>query len=423
MVATEQPDDGGVSRALAVRLIGALRQGSNCLEAVTLFSAGRRPILNAAERLMEDLTFSGGSAVRWLKGTYGSGKTHIFARLLDAAHLRGWIVSYIEITSKGQGCDLNRFEEVYAAIIRNCITPDQARSTDAVARPGAENGWQWILDRWVDALRKQAGGTAGGDLQTFRFTGVLDTTISQLRRTHGIQGAFSAALRAYAIAKVEHSAQQSELLLEWFSGVNVFGQSSQVRKELRAIGVLEVITRRNAKAMLRQVTAFARYRGHKGFLLLLDEVENVMHYTPGSRRIAYTILRELIDNVDERHGMAQTLVYLSGTPDLFEGEKGITEHEALASRVILTLSDPAPNPAAAVVDLGTFPISRADLIEIAQHIGMLYRTATPSANLDGALDGDRLGALLPTGQFPSPRIWVRQIVDLLDRAAADSANG
>jgi hypothetical protein len=400
------------SPELASRLVGALRQGSNSLEGVSLFSAGREPLFRAATGLLRDLGCSGGSAVRWLKGAYGSGKTHTFARLLETAHAQRWVVSYVQVSGRGQGCELHRFEEVYGAIIRNCISPEQATATRVLTNPGSENGWQWLLESWVERLKRQVGGGNGADVPSMRLREALDTAMSQLRRSHGIQGPFAAALRTYAAAMLDDDLKSTELLLDWFAGMDVFKLGNEIKKSLRTSGVLEVVTRRNAKPLLRQVTSFVRYLGYGGVLVLMDEVENVLQLTPASRRNAYTILRELIDNVDERHGMAQSLIYLSGTPDLFEGDKGITEYEALASRVILPAAGTFPNPAGAVVDLAAFPITPADLRAIASRIVELHARAgvTGTAELSRAQFDD----FLRTTTAPSPRLFVRSWVDLLD---------
>ena len=87
--------------------------------------------------------------------------------------------------------------------------------------------------------------------------------------------------------------------------------------------------------MLRSLSAFLQYRGHGGILILIDELENVLHQTPAARRSAWTILRELIDNIDDRHGMTNTAFYVAATRDVFDSDKGMTEYEALAERVLL----------------------------------------------------------------------------------------
>jgi hypothetical protein len=140
---------------------------------------------------------------------------------------------------------------------------------------------------------------------------------------------------------------------------------------------------------------------------------------PTARRTAYTILRELVDNVDDRHGMVSSAFYVSATPDLFDSEKGITEYEALASRVLMPApvqDSPPPNPAGTVVDLSSMPLSRGELLEIASRIASLYGVAK-HCQPDGTVR-DRLGELLADTARRDPdftiRSWVRAVVNLLD---------
>jgi hypothetical protein len=150
-------------------------------------------------------------------------------------------------------------------------------------------------------------------------------------------------------------------------------------------------------------------------LILLDEVENVMQQTPTARRTAYTVLRELIDNVDDRFGMTRAAFYVSGTPDLFDGAKGITEYEALASRVLLPGGD-GSNPVASVVDLSAFPLSQADFGEMARRITDLH--AVGVAWRPGADVPARLDTLLREQWSRNPdltvRLWVKAVVEALD---------
>src|SRR5687768_14349417 len=89
-------------RKRAMRVVAALRDGSNCLEGAGLYSAGRTPIFRAAGEQLDELALTDGTAVRWLKGKYGDGKTHTFARLLELGHDRNWVTSYVQITAPGQ---------------------------------------------------------------------------------------------------------------------------------------------------------------------------------------------------------------------------------------------------------------------------------------------------------------------------------
>src|SRR5579863_5998315 len=113
-----------IEREHALRILQSLRQGSNCLEGAALFSTGRDLLFKAATDNLDELEISGGACVRWLKGRYGQGKTHFFARLIEIGFARTWVTSYVQISGRGEGVELHRFEEVYAAIVRNCLTQD-----------------------------------------------------------------------------------------------------------------------------------------------------------------------------------------------------------------------------------------------------------------------------------------------------------
>src|SRR3954471_8008316 len=98
MHATSADNPAAIDRIRAIRIVTALRDGSNCLEGVSLFSAGRGLVFRAAHEQLEELELTKGTAVRWLKGRYGDGKTHTFARLMEMGHDRNWITSYVQIS-------------------------------------------------------------------------------------------------------------------------------------------------------------------------------------------------------------------------------------------------------------------------------------------------------------------------------------
>src|ERR1700745_1243714 len=94
-----------VSRAQALRIVDKLRLGTDCLEGVSTFSAGRSVLLSAAIEQLEELEISGGATVRWIRGRTGQGKTHLFARLIEQAHARNWVTSYVQISDRGYGVE------------------------------------------------------------------------------------------------------------------------------------------------------------------------------------------------------------------------------------------------------------------------------------------------------------------------------
>lgn len=413
-----------VTRPLALRVIESLRTGSNLLQGAGLFSAGREILFEVAEEALTELQLSEGSAVRWLRGRYGQGKTHFFARLMEMAFKLNWVVSYVQISGKDEGRELHRFEQIYAGIVHNCLYREMVEHGDGSVEPGQVSGWNWILDDWFNGIRRLAGGNEGAEVPSFRLRDVIEQTIASLRRKHSLQGSFAETLRQYAIAKADSDEAYAALLRDWFHGVDVHARSLDLRKRMRAVGILEPVSRRNANEMLRSMTAFVCYRNFGGFLLLFDEVENVLRQPPANRRNAYTILRELIDNVDDRHGMARTAFYVSGTPDFFDGPTGITEHEALASRVLPPTKGMPANPMGSVIDLAAFPLARKDFKEITGRIAAIYEVARNwrcPESVQNQLEAD-LDRELRSNSEMTVRQWVKHVVGALDskRVAASA---
>ena len=237
-----------------------------------------------------------------------------------------------------------------------------------------------------------------------------------LRRKYNLNASFAQALREYARAKADNDEGYASLLRDWFRGSDVHAQGTETKRRLRNAGVLEPIARKNAKEMLRSLSSFLAYRDFGGFLLLVDEVENVLGQTMANRRNAYTILRELIDNVDDRHGMMRTAFYIAATPDFFDAEHGITEHEALASRVLPPSTGLPPNPAGSIIDLGAFPFTTQDYKDIGDKIADLYAIAKNQGSLQVRPNFDHtIDDLLRQNPHLSVRQWVKSVVTTLDQ--------
>ena len=404
-------------RPLALRIIESLRSGSNLLEGASLFSAGRHVLFTVAEESLGELELSDGTAVRWLRGAPGQGKTHFFARLMDMGFRHNWVVSYVQVSAKDEGRELHRFDQIYAAIIANCLTTNMLNEGSSTRAPGLVSGWNWILDDWCRSMRRLAG-SPDGEVSSFRLRDVIEQTMTGLRRKYNPNASFAEALRQYARAKADNDEEYATLLRDWFHGNDVHARGLDTRKRLRSAGILEPVSRKNAKEMLRTLSSFLAYRDFGGFLLLVDEVENVLGQARTNRRNAYTILRELIDNVDDRHGMMRTAFYIAATPDFFDGETGVVEHEALASRVLPPSQGLPPNPAGSIIDLGMFPFTRDDFCAIGEKIADLYSIAKdqqPVEHIRLRLP-EQLDDLLRQNPHLSVRQWVKSVVGTLDQS-------
>ena len=243
---------------------------------------------------------------------------------------RNWVTSYVKL-SKAEGVRLDKFEQLYAAILRNCICRGLLEAHQHAYDPGEANGWPWILDDWVKRHVQLEQG-AGIDPHSL---GARDRTLSGARRTVA-EGErlrrlrFRRSLvRTGGLRAIQRRRQQlRDAVVRWFACDKV--------TELREHGVLAPITGANAKQVLRSVISLIREFGYGGMAIFIDEAEAAQDYSKPQRRAAYQNLRELLDNVDGRASglsLNHAVCYVAATPVMFAGEKGFREYPALQDRI------------------------------------------------------------------------------------------
>ena len=130
------------------------------------------------------------------------------------------------------------------------------------------------------------------------------------------------------------------------------------------------------KESLRSLSALLRGMGYGGTLIIIDELERIMEESKIRRRKSYTILRELIDNVDGENGMKTSCLYAAAPPGQFESAQGFIEVEALASRIqgpIVVNGN--VDYTAAIVDLDSAPLTGEEQIHLAKNLRWLHGIA------------------------------------------------
>jgi hypothetical protein len=343
--------------ALAKKIVRQLGAGTTPLEGVRHLNVGRERYFEEISRLLDDLTEADGADVHFLNADYGHGKTHFIGMIHALALDRNWVTSYIKL-SKAEGVRLDKFEQFYAAILRNCICRGLLDERDQACDPGEANGWPWILDDWVRKHLKLEE-RSGIDPKSL---GARERTLSALDlllRKANVAGDFSAAVRIYVQAAFERSNDQDRRLrdcvIRWFACERV--------PELREHGILAPITSSNAKQILRSVLSLLRTFGYGGMAIFVDEAESIQDYTKPQRRTAYQNLRELLDNVDGRatgNSLNHTVCYIAATPVMFVGERGFREYPALQDRIEdikLPSFEGLVDYRAVVVDLSATPLT------------------------------------------------------------------
>lgn len=407
---------------LSRKIVSQLQRGTCPLEGAIALNVGRGPWFVVAAEILEDIEQVGGAVVRFIRGDYGEGKTHFIAMVRALAIEQNWVTTYVCLSDEVR---LDRFQEVYAAIIKNCVSRGLIEERRAMVDPGDLDGWRWILDDWVSRQQKlHSQDLDFGKAATLVIRERILASLNQHLRWANPIGDFSAALKAYVSHRLDRDVQRLEEVLRWFRGENL---------RLRDRGVLQPVSQANSKQILRSMVAFLRAIGYGGLAIFLDEVESVVRYPSLRRRSqAYQNLRELLDNVDGANGMQGACFYCAAVPHVFTGEHGFREYEALRERVEpidnellheLTEQPCRVDYRAVVIDLESDPLTADDYRELANKITRIHGCAfdwQPQESIKDSILDKVVNDVMTRHRAESGRLRVlcKEIVQLLQHARA-----
>ncbi|MBC8327172.1 MAG: ATP-binding protein [Planctomycetes bacterium] len=273
---------------------------------------GRHPEVQA---LLEDIerVADGGSAIRFVIGSYGSGKTFFLQLVGSIARERRLVTVGADLTpdrrlysTSGHG------RALYAELMRNMATRGKP---DGGALPS-------VVEKFV-----------GSALAAAREEGVEPAAVLQRRLE-----ALSEMVGGYDFARViecywrGHESGDEELktnAVRWLRAE--FATRTDARK---ALGVRTIIDDGTVYDSLKLMGRFLRLAGFGGLLVELDELVNLYKMTNGRARNTNfeQILRILNDCLQ---GGAEGLGFvLGGTPEfLTDTRRGLFSYEALQSRL------------------------------------------------------------------------------------------
>lgn len=266
-------------------------------------------VVRARALSLEDLTVAQMSGVAVL---VGEARAEAEERLADDALAHGFAVARCSLASEALS-DLD-------AVVRALASSLRLLKVDA----GRRHGLVAALDAFVDRHGKRSAE---------RFDERAD------------EEALGGELRQLAADYLAHASGQASArrLTAWLGG-----------KDVNALeGVIRPLSPRTAKRALAQLTRLARALGARGTRILFTDGEALVDLSPGRRDVAYTVLRELVDNADgagNQGAVASEILVLAG-PGLVERKAALSIHEALATRLFLDGPPSWPVPHATMVPL------------------------------------------------------------------------
>ncbi|MCB5224663.1 MAG: BREX system ATP-binding domain-containing protein [Candidatus Cloacimonadaceae bacterium] len=309
-----------IDNALASQIVEALRNGIPPQKGVSHYSVGNEKIINGIMRFHFPGMLNHG-IIRFVSGSWGSGKTHFFRLLREVALHNNCLVSNVELEKSSAA--MNKFQSVFAAIIRMVATPSYyvGDNVPEIAPFGT------VIS---ESLYWLAKGTHNSQIEvTYEC---YQKAVDKLMSDPGIDIDFKKMVKQYWETFLPETPDKTIVeetrgeILQWFCGEGSIGI---YRKKY---GVSKLVTKDNAKIMLQSLAGFVRMSGYNGLLILFDEAEQAYSIMRQSAlREAHNNLLSLINNIEALPGLF--LIYAT-TPDFYSDPKfGIIIYGALSGRI------------------------------------------------------------------------------------------
>jgi hypothetical protein len=374
-------------------IIEGLRKGLVPTEYVSFFTVGRQNWLKFVEEDLDNFIAEGGGKVRFINGDYGDGKTHFMSVIRQLALQKNFASSFVVLT---RDIPIHKFEVVYQEIVaqlRGCFEGIGIRP---------------LLQQWI-AKQKQANV----DCETLLH--------SLLQITH-MNPNFANALVGLLQEKVpspkqetEESADPQEIIYQWFEGKKV------PKKELAKLHIYETLNKSNSKNFLQSLIVFLKLTGHKGLILLFDELETVLAQGASIRNAAYENLRLLMDSTDHAEYLH---LFFSLIPDVLLSEKGFKSYDALWSRVRTVGDSAALNYRGTLIDLHKTPLKQQELVDLGVFLRKIHEISY-RWSAQQLVPNDRIAEICKKqdemGVLSEVRLFIKQMIRYLDMAEQGNA--
>lgn len=261
-----------------------------------------------------DTLADGGSAVRFIIGEYGSGKTFFLNLVGSIAREKKLVTVSADLTPDRRiHATGGQARALYAELMRNMAT-----------RAKPEGGaLASVTERFVSQALQHAE-KSGESPET-----AIQAGLDSLMEMHGGYD-FATVIKAYWRGHDAGDIELQQAAIRWLRG------EYSTRTEARtALGVRTIVDDSNIYQSLKLMARFVRLAGFDGLLVTLDELVNLYKLSNSQARNAnYEQILGIVN--DALQGSAGGLgVVFSGTPEfLMDPRRGLYSYEALQSRLV-----------------------------------------------------------------------------------------
>lgn len=276
------------------------------------------------ENLISDLenVAEGGSALRFLVGRYGSGKSFLLQLIKSYATENGFVTA---------DADLSPERRLYGSNGNGVATYRELINNMSIKTSAEGGALPIIISKWLSS--KQAALAASGiSPESEEFMAAMRRDIysvtSELEdKVGGFD--FATVLHKYYIASVSGDDALRSACVRWLRGEYL--TKSEAKK---ALGTQGIITDENWYDYLKLLAVFVRQIGYRGLMIYIDECVNLYKITNRvSRENNYEKILSIFN--DTLQGKAPYLGFVFvGTPQFLEDtRRGLFSYEALRSRL------------------------------------------------------------------------------------------
>ena len=403
-----------IPRRILNSILTSLSSGVALRTGAPYIAIGRKKEIAA---LTSDLgvVAEGGSAMRFIIGRYGSGKSFLLQLIRGYATEQGFVTMDADLSperrlygSGGSGL------ATYRELIKNM-------STKASADGGALSV---IIERQLSLARAEAlerGADPSHDNYTECVVRVIREGLSELRLSVGGFD-FCEVLTHYLCALLDEDDAMCAACLRWLRGE--YSTKSEAKRTL-GFSVSSIPDDDNWYDFIKLWAVYSRAAGYKGRVVMLDECVNLYKITNRiSRENNYEkILSMFNDTLSARaEGL---MIMFSGTPQFLEdGRRGLFGYEALRSRLC--------DSRFATADIGSVsgPVIRLRRLSDDEMIALLLRVMNLHAQMyedSPALKPEQLelfyrecAGRVGAEELMTPREMIRDFLFVLDAMRENS---
>lgn len=344
-----------------------------------------------------DRVADGGSAVRFVIGDYGAGKTFFLLLVRAIAMEKKLVTMHADLApDRRLHASGGQARSLYAELTRNTST-----------RTKPDGGaLSVVVERFVSEAAKDA--RADG-------VGVEDKIRERLADLSELVGGFEFAdvIACYCKAHEVGDEARKLAVLRWLRGE--FDAKTDARK---ALGVRGIVGDADVYDQLKLLARFVTLAGYSGLLVCLDEMVNIYRLThPKARSQNYEQLLRIVN--DCLQGSAAGLGFIfGGTPEfLYDPRRGVYSYGALQSRLAENrfVRDGLVDYSSPVLKLAN--LTQKDLYVLLMNIRRVFASAGPGRVLlpDAGIQAFMAHCMERIGEsyFRTPRTTITAFVNLL----------